>query len=223
MRIVIPEAHEPGFSKLLRLDEKEFQELRSALENIPATLYLKDLIPRIASQVEFSQAELEAVLEVLYSLNSLRLRTEEPLEKFVNDVIEGLENSDFDDQAIESEVLVSFATRLKMLFSIEPFCLFSKALSVLYEQQNSFTEARIITDLRPIFGEVIDQGPRGALILHSLHISYFSDGEQNDFYVSLDDNDIQKLITALARAKSKANSLRTLIKSAGLDYFSEEL
>jgi hypothetical protein len=76
--------------------------------------------------------------------------------------------------------------------------------------------AKILTDVRYAFQADPEQRPYGAVIIHTLKLSYHEQGEHKDFLVALDDEDIPILKGILNRAEAKAKVLRKQLDAANV-------
>jgi len=84
-------------------------------------------------------------------------------------------------------------------------------------------EVRILTDVRPVFEpSAPEAAPAGAVIVHTLKISYRGDNSAKDFFVALDSEDVRQLTEQLERARSKAESLKSVLKAAEVPYIDAE-
>ena len=84
----------------------------------------------------------------------------------------------------------------------------SKIVDLRTEDERVFCTGRILTDLRPVFGSRLEDGPQGMIVVHLLKLSYHSAADKHqEFYVSLDSDDLQTLRTLIDRAEAKAKSL----------------
>jgi hypothetical protein len=89
----------------------------------------------------------------------------------------------------------------------------TKAYDLQTEGERTFCDARILTDLRPVFGKDIASGPAGMVIIHRLKLGYHnSEGEHRTFYIALDAEDLVTLKKAIDRAELKARSLKSIVK-----------
>lgn len=87
----------------------------------------------------------------------------------------------------------------------------------------NFQSARIVTDLRPVFRDEVDQLPRGAVIVETLQIQTWNrDGESELVFIAMDEADLFSLQKAIARAIEKTNTLKAFIAEKGLTYFQLE-
>jgi hypothetical protein len=107
----------------------------------------------------------------------------------------------------------AFKRCLNDLLTADVFSIGAKALALMQEHERTFCQARIITDIRPVFGSEVSKPPRAVVVAHTLRISYHEGDERKDFYVALDSDDIESLRELLDRADAKARSLEDVIVS----------
>lgn len=99
----------------------------------------------------------------------------------------------------------------------------SKALDVLLESEHTLHDARIITDVRPVFGQNAEKPPTGVMVIHTLKISYHDESEEvKELYVAMGAGDIGALDADLDRANQKAESLRRMLEPTGVSYIDTE-
>jgi hypothetical protein len=111
-------------------------------------------------------------------------------------------------------------SRLAALLLIPGVTASAKALDLLSEHERLFLTARILTDLRPVFGEGEVATPTAALITHTLKIEYHDASGRDALYMALDDGDLEKFIEVLTRAQKKSSSLRSLVATTGMTLLS---
>ncbi len=86
-----------------------------------------------------------------------------------------------------------------------------KAERLFFAHQNTFNDARVITDLRAVFdqaGEKILE----ALVTHTLIVDYYESGFPRRIEIGVDATDLENLRTACERAQRKAIALREEMK-----------
>ena len=88
----------------------------------------------------------------------------------------------------------------------------------LLDRENTYCRARIISDLRPIFGSNVRQSPKAVLVAHMLRITYHhgSRGTLKDLFLTLRTEDLDQLSELIERARSKADSLHAFTAAADL-------
>lgn len=204
------------------------QDLVSALEGQPPTPNRSDLYDRVASQVgreTIGPSELKAMLDALISLFALRDGMEMNTPEFVGAIADAMEQSGIDSlEFFEVEHRETFEARLTQFLEIDSLEVAAKAISLSYEQEHTLHgNPRILTDVRPIFSsEPEDVYLRGAMVMHTLKFEYHEGREIKEMFIALDSEEVEELIGALERAKSKAESLKQWIQESPVDYIEAE-
>ena len=131
--------------------------------------------------------------------------------------MEALVAKNFDEKDPQADLIRRY---LGKFLSTESLIVTSKAFDVLTEHEHTVHDLRIITDLRPIFKESSLEEPVGApvaaVITHTLKISYHRGREVAEFFLALDDQDIDLLKQLFARAEAKESSLKQILKKSGI-------
>jgi hypothetical protein len=86
----------------------------------------------------------------------------------------------------------------------------------MVEHENTWQSARILTDLRPVFGPTPTDPPVAVVLIHNLRIAYRKGGRLQEFFVAMDSNDLKALQGAVERAVKKESSLQSLTKRTGI-------
>lgn len=110
-------------------------------------------------------------------------------------------------QAISATLLEA----IQKLVPDHPLSIARKADRVYFAHQNLFNEARIITDLRPVFDKAGEKVIR-MMVTHSLLIDYFEGSSPHRLEIGLDPTDLGDLRRACERAQVKAVTLRVALK-----------
>ena len=127
------------------------------------------------------------------------------------------------DLETPDEARPAFAERVLELADSKPLRLLGKAVDMGSEHDRLLLGARILTDLRPIFGDDVAETPEGALLSHTLKFEFVHDeGSLGNFYIALDEEDLETLDGLVRRAKQKAASLKSTLEAAGLTYMGLE-
>lgn len=214
-KLTIPSRHKAGIAKLRGLDEKAVRDLRESLDKVSATVNPSEASLQLMTlDSDKAIPGLKEIRSLLVSLYAIKSTHEIPLDEFVNDVCDAIDES--------SDSAIAFATDderrkfkevLATLLDAEPFAMATKAYDLQTEGERTFCDARILTDLRPVFGKDIASGPAGMVIIHRLKLGYHnSEGEHRTFYIALDAEDLVTLKKAIDRAELKARSLKSIVK-----------
>src|SRR5207253_649802 len=90
------------------------------------------------------------------------------------------------------------------------FGLATKVYDLSTGDERTFCHARILTDLRPVFGPNLEDGPKAMLVVHHLKLAYHGDSDKHqEFHISLDADDLETLKKIIERAETKAKSLKS--------------
>jgi hypothetical protein len=94
-----------------------------------------------------------------------------------------------------------------------------KAKELQVQRERNFCDARILTDLRPVFGSDATSAPTAITVIHTLKIGYHDSGspDHREFYVAIDGADIKSLKASLERAEQKEQSLKSMLNSANIN------
>jgi hypothetical protein len=122
-----------------------------------------------------------------------------------------------------SDGWASFETRLAQLLSEKSLGISAKAGDVAMQTSRHVHGLRVLTDARPIFGENAKDGPRAFAILHTLQIEYYEDGQNREWFISLDADDVDNLRNISERAIAKESSLRASLERSDLPVLSWRL
>jgi hypothetical protein len=208
---------EPIYEPLLHiasLEEDAANELLEALKAAAPAIYRKDVVPRVTEKIRSIPVEKsEDIIEALFSLSVGRFSADDvvTVSDFVEDVVDALPD-------IDNEKREVFKQRLTQLLDADCLRIGGKAYDLLSEHEHNLIGARILTDLRPIFGESPESPPIGAIVVHTLKINYFEGNQRRVFYVALDTSDVKKLIETLERGRSKASSLKEILATTQVSY-----
>lgn len=219
-RLRVPERYHAGFARIIRLGDESFQKLLNVLRDTPPALDYTELSSVITPKVSaVPPGDVGDILETLEALYSVRARLALPVADFAEAVRKAVEEGGAEELSLPGENGERLKERLTQLLDIDALDVTRKALDVLHEHEHTLHDARIMTDIRPVFGLDTDDDPTGALIVHMLKVSYHDESEEvKEFYIALDAGDIDMLIDLLRRADSKAKSLQRVIERAKVPY-----
>ncbi len=194
--------------------EDDFVQLTSALRNCPIVARFPLLSSGVASKVKtLNNREIDDILMELFSLAPSLSEPEMPVDKTASELVDAMRASEMEDLKLPPEEEAKFKSRITTLLSIPSVNMSAKASRVRTDYPNVFYDARILSDVLPIFDKP-GAKPIGEIINHTLRIDYRSHGVHKEFYVTLDAEDLNKLKRVFERAETKAASLKSLIKSS---------
>lgn len=217
----IPEQYRLGFAKIKTLSVAEAETLAVALGKSPRSGGLKGMISIVGAQVpSLKKRDVDDIVRTLYSLYVYRADADTPLPGLISELIGAMRATGDKSLMLTEEEEHEFQDKLTRLLSVTDSAVASKAELLRSDYAKTFHSAKILTDIRPIFGKP-EEIPIGAAITHTLKIEYHEEGEHKEFYIALDADDLQQMRKVLQRADAKASSLKSLLKNANLPDMSE--
>lgn len=215
----IPPNYQLGLAKVISLNNESIAEIITLLENV--SIDSKKSIEALAANAQTISAEdAEKIIETIYSL--YQLKNQIPLSEFddFSDVIiDAMNDSENEALKLSDENLADFKQKFSALLNVNSLSIRTKAQNLRLEHANVLKDMSLITDLRPIFGDNVDENPVGIVLVHTLKIVYEQNDESMNFYFALDDDDLTEFISVLKRAQIKSESLRKFADKTGLHSF----
>lgn len=210
----LPELLVKGLRDIATLPQPLLDEFLSSLRGLPLEIQQNRVFSgsdfKIASLPDGGQSIKDAAFSLLLSRADRRVAAED----FLNSLIEALSL----DPAFDKTLIGTLQQRIIEILSIENLDLIARAHDVLLEHPQTFVSARIVSDIRPVFGDSVDEPPAAAVLVHMLNITYYNARRRERFAVALDQKDLDKMIDVLERARAKEKTLRSMIKAQDVSY-----
>jgi hypothetical protein len=204
----LPRSHIAALSKLSAADEPAFRKFAGGLQHLGPTAdrqALLDYLEPFANELG-NGLVLNDLVTALISAQVTRFHYEWSTERTASEVFdagladgfEGLNRTDFEK-------------RVAALLNLPAFSRTAKAIDLLTESAHLYHDARVLTDLRPIFGADVTKPPEGVLIVHRLRIEFHDTEGIRTMFFTLDPKDIEQLGKVVRRAEKKEISLRSML------------
>lgn len=211
----IPDTQLNGLQALLSLDESAFQKAIERISATQPTVTFSKLVHELSKQLSIPRESVLLLLSTLIALHEVSqnsLVLPDQLSKDVADALSEKRNL----QAEEKERL-----RARVEYSLQKtdsLGTLAKARNVLTDNQRTFLECRILSDIRAVYTTSPEAEPGAAVILHTLKLVYWQNFQKEEFFVTLDTEDLKSLRATLERAEKKTASLRDVVVKGGLHY-----
>lgn len=202
-----PEEYVPAFRCLAEFSDEQFHSLTrtaASFRNRPAA---SEFAARVTDEARLPTAAPDSLFDAILSMVAYAENSGTAL----TDLIVGVARSASLDLGNEQQS--SFEARMHALLQDGPFRVWHKGFELLYEYDQVFLGSRILTDIRPVFGDDVDSGPKFALIVHSLRIDLRKYGTDHREYFAMDSDDLISLRNDIDRALEKEASFNTLFQS----------
>lgn len=219
----IPEPVQRGLASFFKLSDEEIASLKEALRKARPALSLAEFSKKVSSETGLSPQKSSTLIASLGSLYSAKAEQNLTSEAFSEDLFEALKEIDKEDLHPSPDRIPAIRKHIEEILSFDDSLgVTSKALRVMLEHEHVWHSARVLTDLRPVFGADPKQAPAAAVIIHNLKIAYQAGREIREFFVALDNQDLRKLQEVLERAVKKEASLSSVAEKAGLPWLRVE-
>ena len=226
-KLNIPERYRAGVSAIRSLDEQSVQAIKTALDGTgrqesddPGAVQSTSgnmAITAVTSVSSVKPAEFKLIGEAIAALYGVKSSRDVSTEAFAEEICDALESIPEENLRLPQTERAQFKEKLLALLSADVFGLVTKIRELTIEHERTFCHARIVTDLRPVFGSSVEDGPRAMLVEHILRLAYHQGSEKpQDFYVALDADDLRTLRQIIDRAEAKAKTLKSAVKDIRL-------
>jgi hypothetical protein len=213
MALRVPEEYIEHIQGLLGLPEQKIQEFLDTLAQTGPAFNVYDLAAEVSTRTELPLGLTQGIMQVLNSLYLTRERQSTPLAAFVDETITALQSALSLPVETADAQLAKLRRFLLVALSLDSTVgTASKAGRVLTEHERIFVEARIMTDIRPIFHPDLSEQPNAAILIHMLRITQRDAfRKQQSLYFALDANDLRSLKALVDRAIKKEETARTMM------------
>lgn len=196
------------------MTDGELSQVRDALASAKPSLKPAVIAAHVQESLKSSIPDLTEIVQTLGSMNSSRINADISVEEFANNIAKWVTRrrdvpKDYNQAAFEQ--------RLVSLLSIESLVLSAKSFDIEHEYDRIFNSARIISDIRPVFGLSAVE-PIAAMVVHNLKIRYYENGELKVSFFALDSADLAELRKVVDRAEGKTTKLEKMIAKSGVHY-----
>jgi hypothetical protein len=208
----VPVRQRAALKFLVDLDENDFERLVQALDGDPPPTTRTELDERVRAALgAAANDEVVFLMNAALSISALRASATLDAAEIAREVSE---SDDLRDIPIERRPLL--AKRIATLLSVASLTEIAKAANLITENPQVLTQARIISDIRPIFPDDPTQPPAAAVVIHTLEITSYNGADSASSYFALDDADLDALKSSVERAIAKSSALDETLAKAGL-------
>lgn len=221
MSAQIPSYPLDAIRPLLELPHEKRLLLARAFAQTPIEASVKKFIDRVVTAAEQDPTVVRRLVSLFISLQMARMGEGSSAESFTADLIEIVRSSNAANRH-DDAYWEQLATQIRTILSSEGLHLIAKSLELQRDNEKLFSKARILTDIRPVFGDDVRQAPRTGVVLHTLKLSYYVGEGEADFYVVLDKVDLKLLREVIDRAIAKDATLTEMMDNGKLTVLQAE-
>jgi hypothetical protein len=235
MALRVPHQFLPQLQSLLEFPDERIQEFVNAIAKAGSLFNTNDLAKEVADRTGITRRICEGVIQILAGLYTSRENQAIPLESFVDGqvapaikghLVARTETQQKPDATEIARIAQETEARWVKFRDILMTCLAlddtlgtaAKAGPVMTEHERILQDARVLTDIRPIFHPELSEKPHAAVLVHMLRLTTRDIyGEQTAQYFALDSNDIRFIKQLMDRAIKKEETLKKLMKESAVD------
>jgi hypothetical protein len=220
MALKIPKDDTASIATIKALPVASVAKFISVLASAPLISNPKEMGAYISEQMPSTlTAQLVSVLETIYTLYYIRELSGVDHPQFLEDLMDGIRDSR--DPRLTPKDLPKLQSVLERILSIDTLKMIAKAARLQHDGERLYCSSKILSDMRPVFGEDPSIRPVGSVLAHTLKLTYHEGGDHKEFHVVLDSDDLEVLGEVVQRAQAKDKTLRELLKSMKLPTLDE--
>ncbi|TAK42003.1 MAG: hypothetical protein EPO28_07820 [Saprospiraceae bacterium] len=208
VKISIPEDYRKGFADLINLGDDKRSNLFQVLSEIEVGLQPSEIAAELCQKLGLDKETADGIIRTLFSLLTGKDDAPIELEQFVKGVVaasRSLENIELKDSEIFEKQMHEFLSKPSA------FSLTNKAIDLITEREKIWLSSRVITDVRPIFGDGDELKFEASLIIHNLKVQFKENKRIKEFFFALDSEDLTNLKEQIIRAEEKENILKSIL------------
>lgn len=219
MALEIPKEDTTSIAAIKALPAASMEKLISALTKAPPISNPHEMVAHIAPRMPSIPVErLTRMLDTIYTLYQIRELSGVRHQRFLEDLMDGIRNSEL---PLAPKDLPKLQSLLDRLLSIDTLNTIAKAGRLGRDGERLYCSSKILSDIRPVFGKDTTVRPLGAVLTHTLKIGYHEGSDHREFHVILESSDLIALGEVVQRARSKDKTLRELLKNIALPSLDE--
>jgi hypothetical protein len=216
----IPAEYKPGLRVAASLSAEQVERVAAIIRKRAVASNTQELARAIAPVFGGdSDARATQLSIALFSLYALMAKEDSPVDRVARDVAIAFLGENDGAESGDKAVLGRLEQNLRTLLASESLWAQVKAVQLKYDHERTYCDAKIYTDIRPIFAEDAQQAPSQAVLTHTLKLTFHQGTPiTREVFFMLDDDDLEDLSRVLERARAKSATLQKWLGSAGIVY-----
>lgn len=199
--------------RLASLTDDQFAEILDVLENKVSTLAASEALLEAAGEMTLSApVEAVAIAEATFPLLFTFVADGNRPAEVVSAVLRSLRS----DKSVPPKDIRVLKGRLAAIVGSKPLALKAKGAALVMTRGTLLTGAKIITDVRPVFGAQAASSVDAFTVIHTLVLDVLKDGRQKAIHVAIDRTDLDALKKAIDRAETKDKAISKWVDSTGV-------
>ena len=219
LKLAVPKDDREYLDYLFQLKQESRNAFLKAIQD-PANISRLSDFPRIFQEItKVDHHKADKIIRVLFTIYDSFDTSGAEIEAFASALIDAYKESAGKrvKGALEEDFKSFQEFFVKILSLHDTVGVRAKAFRLMPQHQHLFVRSELYSDIRPVFRpDNPTIRPSAAVIVHSLKIVYREGTETKDFYLGLDDDDLQQLKATIDRAILKHECLKLMISDFGI-------
>lgn len=216
MAIRIPDKRKKPIRELVTMSPAVRARFIEAVRSAEAIIDPSELISHVVEKTGIDEPTVRPIISMLVSMYTASDGS--PVE-FSEQVAESAQDALGDDRQELGDWGLFAQDLAKLLSCDKSLGIIAKIQDVRQEYGRLFCSARVLSDIRPVFGSDPTAAPLAAAITHTLRITYHEREDHKEFHCALDAADLRQLRDLVERAISKEAAIRVEIDKTAMRFF----
>lgn len=203
----IPKRFISGFENITKLSENQVELLAKVFREQKPGESLVNIFEKSKNFLSsVSEKDTHEIISALISIVDIFESAKRDIDTFTTDFSESylISNSEFTPED---------GARLKKYLSLllgeyNSIRITAKGQDIISLNKNNFDKARIISDIRIVFDENLNENKKIAVVVHNLKLQFSQASKRKEFFISLDSSDLKDLKIVIDRAIHKDEVMR---------------
>ena len=201
----IPEQFQPGFPLISELSLEQISILNSVINKTSST-HSDTIVKELVGSLTLKRNQIRQLISTIFSLVNLLVDGRISIDDLAVDMAESYQSVD----ESFSEKKENFIKNFKKIFEDDRrLKIIIKTDHLLSSYEKIFVGSRILSDIRIVFKDNLNEKDQSAVVVHQLSLQYEQDGSLKNFFFALDGNDLRKLKIDIDRTIEKEEHIRS--------------
>lgn len=200
----IPSDHYGIFKFYVTLPKELKEQIIVQLKSAPAGLSPSAMVDYVSDNIQkLSKDRVSDLFQIIIGLIRAKENANVSVPEFLALLGDGLSKTEVEELQPTEEVIADFE---QLILNSGGMVAAAKVTNEITEKTKVFLDAKFFQDIRPVFDE--GENLLGSAIIHNLKIVFKENDDVKEIFISLDDNDLDKLFTSLKDAKNKLTVIK---------------
>ena len=218
LTLALPRSLRDSFKVFLELEPNQIEAIADAIRGAGALVDRKALRQLIQQRVGLEEQVARHAAHLLLGLATLAQSLHDSPRETVAALDAGIRVAPTPFETRELQSWDARKAQVEVLLDMDAIVMLAKIARLAYDRTRMLDDARIITEVRPVFTRT-DEGFPIAVASQVLRLHYSEDGENKSITMAMDEEDIRDLVDACNRALKKLNTVKAALVQSGVKVY----